>query len=96
MTVVDCAASPLPSISSGPPFKATMIWNQIVEELKASVVVKKRRITRGHCERCFSGSDAVDIVYRYLTTHESQFDSKQVTREKAAKVTINFLFSLAR
>lgn len=76
-------------IATPGPFKATQIWNGIVDHLKAAVDVRTRKHMMRSYEDCFLGSDAVDVICGYLERENS--DVKDVTREKIAKLCQYFL-----
>ena len=50
-------------------FKATAIWNDLVNQLHRHVVVKKRRCKMKTYENCFPGSDAISVLQTYVTSH---------------------------
>jgi len=71
------------------PFHATQLWNELVEVLRQEVSVKRRCIGRHRGqEESFSGSDAVDIVIKFLRERKEQFSAMHDNsrREKAVKV----------
>ncbi|XP_033739605.1 DEP domain-containing protein 7-like isoform X1 [Pecten maximus] len=67
------------------PFRATQIWNEIIEHLKSKVEVKRRRYKMRNYENCFCGTDAVDVVLHYLLSDRNTFSS-DLSREKAIKL----------
>ncbi|KAL5010967.1 hypothetical protein ScPMuIL_013272 [Solemya velum] len=67
------------------PFRATQIWNEVIEHLKANVEVKRRRHKIRHYDNCFTGTDAVDVVLHYLLSDHNTF-SPDLSREKATKL----------
>ncbi|XP_030844492.1 DEP domain-containing protein 7 [Strongylocentrotus purpuratus] len=71
------------------PFRATKMWNAIVDHLKTAVDVRTRKHMMRSYEDCFLGSDAVDVICDYLERENS--DVKDVTREKIAKLCQYFL-----
>lgn len=73
--------------SKGPfgPFRATKIWNDLIEHVKSNVEVKRRRHKMRYIESCFTGTDAVDVVLHFLLNDRDNFSS-DLSREKAAKV----------
>lgn len=67
------------------PFRATQIWNEVIEHLKVKVELKKRRYKLKHYDDCFTGTDAVDVVLHYLLSDQDNFCN--LSREKAIKVS---------
>lgn len=78
------------NLIAGGPFRATELWNEMINTLQAKVVVKRRRVHRQRYENCFTGADAVDVVLRYLLEDKHTFPNKKITRDNAFKVT-NFI-----
>lgn len=73
------------------PFRATQLWNEMVEVLHQDVSVKRRRIGRHRGqEESFSGADAVDVVLKFLRERRDDFSEVGLhdggTRNKAVKV----------
>lgn len=50
-------------------FKATAIWNNMVNHLRENVVVKKRRWKMKSYDNCFPGSEAITVLQAYVTDH---------------------------
>ncbi|KAK3593200.1 hypothetical protein CHS0354_002725 [Potamilus streckersoni] len=48
------------------PFRATQIWNEVIQHLKSNVEIKRRRQKMRLHKNCFTGADAVDVVLHYL------------------------------
>ncbi|KAK3774571.1 hypothetical protein RRG08_035001 [Elysia crispata] len=73
--------------SKGPfgPFRATKIWNDLIEHVKHNVELKRRRHKMRYIESCFTGTDAVDVVLHFLLNDRETF-STDLSREKATKV----------
>lgn len=69
------------------PFRATQIWNEIVDHLKTHVEVKRRRYKMKTYDNSFSGAHAVDVVMTYLLSEKNTF-STDLSRDKAVKVGI--------
>lgn len=69
------------------PFRATQIWNEIVDHLKTNVEVKRRRYKMKTYDNSFSGAHAVDVVMTYLLSEKNTF-STDLSRDKAVKVGI--------
>ena len=67
------------------PFRATQIWNEIIDHLKSRVELKRRRMKMKTYENCFTGQDTVDVVLTYLLSEKNTFSS-DLSREKAIKV----------
>ena len=44
------------------PFRATQIWNEVIDHLKEKVELKKRRYKLRNYDNCFTGTDAVDVA----------------------------------
>ncbi|ELU18706.1 hypothetical protein CAPTEDRAFT_147246, partial [Capitella teleta] len=68
------------------PFRATELWNDLVHNLQSRAVIKRRRIHRHKFDKCFTGSDAVDIVLNYLLDDQQSYINKKITRENAFKL----------
>ncbi|KAL4233179.1 DEP domain-containing protein 7 [Mactra antiquata] len=66
------------------PFRATQIWNDVIEQLKEKVEIKKRRYKLKNYESCFTGTNAADVVLHYLVNNQDSFCNP--TREKAVKL----------
>lgn len=75
------------------PFRATQIWNEIIDHLKARVELKRRRMKMKTYENCFTGQDAVDVVLTYLLSERNTFSS-DLSREKAIKVCLCTMFKI--
>ncbi|XP_014662640.1 PREDICTED: DEP domain-containing protein 7-like isoform X2 [Priapulus caudatus] len=67
------------------PFRATKIWNDIIEHLRERVEVKRRRQKVKYFDCCFTGQDAVNVLLRYLMQDSVNFGC-DVSREKAVKL----------
>jgi len=72
------------------PFRATQIWNEVIEHLKEKVELKKRRYKLKNYNDSFTGTDAVDVVLHYLLRDQDTFCN--LSREKAVKVGYNIPF----
>ncbi|CAL8242442.1 unnamed protein product [Merluccius merluccius] len=67
------------------PFRATHLWQNIIQALQAQVEVRsRRRHLRVHAD-CFTGADAVDAVLSYLMQNVV-FCASEVSRLKAARL----------
>ncbi|XP_063970858.1 DEP domain-containing protein 7-like isoform X1 [Lytechinus pictus] len=76
-------------VSTPGPFRATKMWNAIVDHLKTAVDIRTRKHMMRSYEDCFLGSDAVDVICGYMERENSEV--KDVTREKIAKLCQYFL-----
>ena len=71
------------------PFRATQLWNELIEVLRQEINVKRRRVGRHRGqEESFSGTDAVDVVLKFLRERRDQFTTTRDNsrRDKAIKV----------
>jgi len=71
------------------PFRATQLWNEMVEVFRQEVGTKRRRVGRHRGqEESFSGADAVDVVLKFLRERRDQFSAVHDSgrRDKAVKV----------
>ena len=50
-------------------FKATAIWNDMVNHLRGNVVVKRRRWKMKSYDDCFHGSEAISVLHNYVKLH---------------------------
>ena len=50
-------------------FKATAIWNDMVNHLRGNVVVKRRRWKMKSYDDCFQGSEAITALQNYVQSH---------------------------
>lgn len=57
------------SFSASEPFKATKIWNNLVENLKSNLEPRKRRWKLQTFENCFKGSEVVEELQNYVVSH---------------------------
>ena len=62
------------------PFKATKIWNDLIEHLKTNVEPRRRRWKFQHYENCFRGVDVVEILHAYVYSNPNL--SKDPTRSQ--------------
>ena len=62
------------------PFKATKIWNELVEHLRASVEQRRRRWKFQYYENCFRGGDVVEVLHAYVQSNPHL--SKDATRSQ--------------
>uniref|UniRef100_A0AAY4DSQ0 DEP domain-containing protein n=1 Tax=Denticeps clupeoides TaxID=299321 RepID=A0AAY4DSQ0_9TELE len=70
---------------SAGPFRATQLWQNIVQALQSQVELQcKRQHLRLH-SNCFTGADAVDVVLSHLMQNVL-FSSSEVSRLKATRL----------
>ena len=62
------------------PFKATKIWNELIEHLRTSVEQRRRRWKFQYYENCFRGGDVVEVLHTYV--HSNPDLSKDATRSQ--------------
>ena len=74
------------------PFRATQIWNEVIEHLKVKVELKKRRYKLRNYDDSFTGTDAVDVVLHYLLSDQENFCN--LSREKAVKVYTYIIYQM--
>ncbi|XP_052431875.1 DEP domain-containing protein 4 [Carassius gibelio] len=67
------------------PFRATQLWQNIIEALRAQVELRPHRQHLRVHHDCFSGSEAVDVVLSHLMQN-IYFCSSEVSRLKAARL----------
>ncbi|XP_056116406.1 DEP domain-containing protein 4 [Rhinichthys klamathensis goyatoka] len=67
------------------PFRATQLWQNIIEALRSQVELRPRRQHLRIHHDCFTGSDAVDVVLSHLMQN-IYFCSSEVSRLKAARL----------
>ncbi|KAK2892615.1 hypothetical protein Q8A67_012603 [Cirrhinus molitorella] len=67
------------------PFRATQLWQNIIEALRTQVELRPRRQHLRVYHDCFTGSDAVDVVLSHLMQN-IYFCSSEVSRLKAARL----------
>lgn len=60
------------------PFKATKIWNELIEHLRTSVEQRRRRWKFQYYENCFRGGDVVEVLHTYVQSNPDL--SKDATR----------------
>ncbi|XP_030629357.1 DEP domain-containing protein 4 [Chanos chanos] len=67
------------------PFRATQLWQSIIQALQTQVEVRcRRQHLRSHSD-CFTGSDAVDVVLSHLMQNVL-FRNSEVSRLKAVRL----------
>ena len=57
--------------------------------------MKRRKVMMKSYDHCFTGADAVDVVLHQLLTDKDSFPNKDITRDKAVKVSSSFLRTMA-
>lgn len=62
------------------PFKATKIWNELIEHLRTNVEQRRRRWKFQYYEKCFRGGDVVEVLHAYVQTNPHL--SKDATRSQ--------------
>ncbi|KAJ8007183.1 hypothetical protein DPEC_G00114890 [Dallia pectoralis] len=67
------------------PFRATQLWQNIIQALQTQVEVRRRRRHLRFYTHCFTGSDAVDVVLSHLMQNVF-FCASEVSRLKAARL----------
>ncbi|XP_051547241.1 DEP domain-containing protein 4 [Myxocyprinus asiaticus] len=67
------------------PFRATQLWQNIIEALQTQVELRPRRQHLRIHQDCFTGSDAVDVVLSHLMQN-IYFCSSEVSRLKASRL----------
>ena len=62
------------------PFRATKIWNELIEHLRTKVEQRRRRWKFQYYENCFRGGDVVEVLYAYVQSNPHL--SKNATRSQ--------------
>ena len=62
------------------PFKATKIWNELIEHLQTKVEQRRRRWKFQYYENCFRGGDVVEVLHAYV--QKNPHLSKDATRSQ--------------
>lgn len=62
------------------PFKATKIWNELIEHLRTNVDQRRRRWKFQYYENCFRGGDIVEVLHSYVQSNPHL--SKDATRNQ--------------
>lgn len=62
------------------PFKATKIWNELIEHLQTKVEQRRRRWKFQYYENCFRGGDVVEVLHAYVQNNPDL--SKDATRSQ--------------
>ena len=51
------------------PFRATKIWNELIEHLRTNVEQRRRRWKFQYYENCFRGGDVVELLHAYVQSN---------------------------
>lgn len=62
------------------PFRATKIWNELIEHLRMKVEQRRRRWKFQYYENCFRGGDVVEVLHAYVQNNPHL--SRNVTRSQ--------------
>ena len=62
------------------PFKATKIWNELIEHLRTNVDQRRRRWKFQYYENCFRGGDVVEVLHAFVQSNPHL--SKDATRSQ--------------
>jgi len=54
-------------------FRATLKWNQLISHLFQNVEIKERKLSKKNTCSCFSGSNAIDVLHRFVTSNPHLF-----------------------
>ncbi|XP_076821088.1 DEP domain-containing protein 7-like isoform X2 [Clavelina lepadiformis] len=85
------AASSNCSPATGP-FRATRIWNNLVQHLQENANVKRRRNVKKCYEECFTGANAVDVLHHFVRRNPEQFSNNTtIARENIVRLCQSFL-----
>ncbi|NWU05106.1 DEP1B protein, partial [Cephalopterus ornatus] len=77
-----------PLVGPGP-YRATRLWNEIIELFRAGMPVRTHRCRFKSYERCFKASEAVDILHELLGSNQNF--GPEVTRDQTVKLLKKFL-----
>ncbi|CAF1227263.1 unnamed protein product [Rotaria magnacalcarata] len=66
-----------------PQFRATKMWNSLVQNFRSSIKLKKKRHFFKTYQNCFSSSDAITCMVNILQQQSSGSSSSLVTRTQA-------------
>ncbi|CAF1150427.1 unnamed protein product [Adineta steineri] len=69
-----------------PQFRATKMWNNLVQNFRASIKLKKKRHFFKTYQNCFSSSDAVTCMLNILQQQSSGSNASSVTRTQAITI----------
>uniref|UniRef100_F6YRU6 DEP domain-containing protein n=4 Tax=Ciona intestinalis TaxID=7719 RepID=F6YRU6_CIOIN len=80
------------SPATGGQFRATKVWKTLIEHLHENANVKRRRNVKKSYDECFTGSNAVDVLFRFVRLHPEQFSSTgSITRDNIIRLCQAFL-----
>ncbi|XP_051498727.1 DEP domain-containing protein 1B isoform X2 [Apus apus] len=71
------------------PYRATRLWNEIIELFRAGMPLRKHRCRFKSYERCFKASEAVDCLHELLGSNQNF--GPEVTRSQTVKLLKKFL-----
>ncbi|NXE26861.1 DEP1B protein, partial [Ardeotis kori] len=71
------------------PYRATRLWNEIIELFRAGMPLRKHRCRLKSYERCFKASEAVDCLHELLGSNQNF--GPEVTRNQTVKLLKKFL-----
>lgn len=71
------------------PFKATKIWNELIEHLRTQVEQRRRRWKFQYYENCFRGGDIVEVLHSYIQSNPHL--SKDATRSQVRSLCLILL-----
>ncbi|KAM9367805.1 DEP domain-containing protein 1B [Phaethornis superciliosus] len=71
------------------PYRATRLWNEIIELFRAGMPLRKHRCRFKSYERCFKASEAVDCLHALLGSNQNF--GPEVTRSQTVKLLKKFL-----
>ncbi|XP_054034532.1 DEP domain-containing protein 1B isoform X1 [Dryobates pubescens] len=71
------------------PYRATRLWNEIIELFRAGMPLRKHRCLFKSYERCFKASEAVDCLHELLGSNQNF--GPEVTRSQTVKLLKKFL-----
>ncbi|KAF4803096.1 hypothetical protein TURU_020591 [Turdus rufiventris] len=71
------------------PYRATRLWNEIIELFRAGMPLRKHRCRFKSYERCFKASEAVDCLHELLGCNQNF--GPEVTRDQTVKLLKKFL-----
>jgi len=69
-----------------PQFRATKMWNNLVQNFRSSIKLKKKRHFFKTYQNCFSSSDAISCMLNILQQQSSSNNSSSVTRTQAITI----------
>ncbi|OXB72697.1 UNVERIFIED_CONTAM: hypothetical protein H355_003629 [Colinus virginianus] len=83
------AAAMEPGLVGPGPYRATRLWNEIIELFRAGMPLRKHRCRFKSYERCFKASEAVDCLHELLGSNQNF--GPEVTRSQTVKLLKKFL-----